>query len=283
LTGPAHIVPIRLKWVKRGWDPDRVDDRNEDHQDLIRRSFRRQVDRFTGPDSPFAGSPDAPPWVGPLAPDLLVLEAACGAAHVAETIAPHVWQVVALDLTPELLAVAAGRLRDAGVDNVLLQEGNVEQLPFVAESFDLVVCRGSLHHFLNPRRALAEMVRVCRVGGRVAVNDLVAPEAASRDAFDDLHRALDPSHVCCFLAGELEHAWPEGVAITHEERMDVRLPIDIAITEQSDRGAVLAALEAELAGGPATGFAPERGDDGQMVVSFLTHTLRVTKGDDEAS
>jgi hypothetical protein len=42
-------------------------------------------------------------------------------------------------------------------------------------------------------------------------------------------------------------------------------------------------LEAELAGGPATGFAPERGDDGQMVVSFLTHTLRVTKGDDEAS
>ena len=49
-------------------------DRNEDHQDLIRRSFRRQVDRFTGPDSPFAGSPDAPPWVGPLAPDPLVLE-----------------------------------------------------------------------------------------------------------------------------------------------------------------------------------------------------------------
>jgi len=250
---------------------------HEGHEDLVRRSFRRQVDRFTGPDSPFAGSPDAPPWVGPLTSDLLVLEVACGAAHVAETIAPHVWQVVAVDLTPELLAVAAGRLRGAGIDNVLLQEGNAEQLPFVDESFDLVVCRGSLHHFLNPRRALEEMVRVCRAGGRVAINDLVAPEAASRDALDALHRALDPSHVRCFLADELLHAWPDGVAVTHEETMDIRLPIDIAITDQSDRDAVLEPLDAELAGGPATGFAPTRNDDGQFVVSFLTHTVLATK------
>ena len=77
-------------------------------------------------------------------------------------------------------------MRDAG-DNVLLQEKR-GAAPFVAESFDLVVCRGSLHHFLN-RGALAEMVRVCRVGGRVAVNDLVAAGSPSRGAFDDLHRA----------------------------------------------------------------------------------------------
>ena len=255
-----------------------MDQESNEHQDLIRRSFRRQVDRFTGPDSPFAGSPAAPTWVGSLATDLLVLEVACGAAHVSETIAPHVWQVVALDLTPELLAVAAGRLRDMGVDNVLLQEGNAEQLPFVDESFDLVVCRGSLHHFVNPRRALSEMVRVCRAGGRVAVNDLVAPEAESRDAFDDLHRALDPSHVRCFLAHELLQAWPGGVAVADEETMDIRLPIDVAITEQSARDSVFEALEAELTGGPRTGFAPERADDGQVVVSFLTQTVLATKG-----
>ena len=208
---------------------------------------------------------------------MLVLEVACGAAHVAETLAPHVWQVVALDLTRELLDLAAGRLRDAGVDNVLLQEGNGERLPFVDESFDLVVCRGSLHHFLNPRDALGEMVRVCRAGGRVAINDLVAPEAASRDAFDGLHRALDPSHVRCFRADELPQAWPDGVEITHGETMDVRLPIDVAIIEQSDRDAVFAAFEAELTGGPPTGFAPERNDKGQVVVSFLTHTIHATK------
>ena len=254
-----------------------MDQRDEEHQEVVRRSFRRQVDRFTGPDSPFAGSPDAPPWVGPLTPDMLVLEVACGAAHVAETLAPHVWQVVALDLTPELLDLAARRLRDAGVDNVLLQEGNGERLPFVDESFDLVVCRGSLHHFLNPRDALREMVRVCRAGGRVAINDLVAPEPASRDAFDGLHRALDPSHVRCFRADELRQAWPDSVEIIHRETMDVRLPVDVAITEQSDRDAVFAALKGELTGGPPNGFAPERNDAGQFVVSFLTHTVRATK------
>jgi SAM-dependent methyltransferase len=254
-----------------------VDRRDEEHQDRVRRSFRRQVDRFTGPDSPFAGSPDAPPWVGPLAPDFLVLEVACGAAHVAETIAPHVWQVVALDLTSELLAVAAERVRDAGVDNVLLQEGNAERLPFVDESFDLVVCRGSLHHFLNPGRAIGEMVRVCRTGGRVAINDLVAPDATSRDRFDDLHRALDPSHVRCFLATELAAAWPTEAVTTHEETFDVRLPIDVAITEQSDRDSVFTALTDEVGGGAPTGFAPERAEDGSVVVSFLTHTVHVTK------
>jgi len=264
----AHCRPVILT---------SVDQRDEEHEDRVRRSFRRQVDRFAGPDSPFAGSPEAPPWVGPLAPDFLVLEVACGAAHVAETIAPHVWQVVALDLTPELLAVAAGRLHDAGVDNVLLQEGNAERLPFVDESFDLVVCRGSLHHFLDPRRAISEMMRVCRAGGRVAINDLVAPDATSRDRFDDLHRALDPSHVRCFLADELAAAWPADAVTAHEETFDVRLPVDVAITEQTDRDAVFAALTAELAGGPATGFAPERSEDGPVVVSFLTHTVHATK------
>ena len=59
--------------------------------------------------------------------------------------------------------------------------------------------------------------------------------------------------------------------------MDVRLPIDVAITEQSDRDAVFAALKGELTGGPPNGFAPKRNDAGQFVVSFLTHTVRATK------
>ena len=112
-------------------------------------------------------------WIEPLSPDMVVLDVACGAGHASEPLAPAVRQVVGLDLTPELLTLGAARLREAGVENVLLQEGNAEAMPFVDESFDLVFCRASLHHFGNPTAAVAEMVRVCRVGGRIVLNDLV--------------------------------------------------------------------------------------------------------------
>src|SRR4029079_2280886 len=167
----------------------------------VRESFRQQTDMFDGDDSVFAIAATRPAptaWIDPLTPDMLVLDVACGDAHAAELAAPHVRQVVGVDLTPELLALGAARLRDAGVANVLLQEANVERLPFTDESFDVVVCRAALHPFADPRRALAEARGVARVGGRLVMSDMVVTVSDARDRFDDLHRALDPSHVRCF-------------------------------------------------------------------------------------
>src|SRR4029078_10464421 len=107
-------------------------------------------------------APPAPPataWTDPLTPDMLVLDVACGAAHAAELAAPHVRQVVGVDLTPELLALGATRLRDAGITNVLLQEGNAATLPFVDASFDLVMCRTAIHHMGDPIDSIARMGR----------------------------------------------------------------------------------------------------------------------------
>ena len=73
-------------------------------------------------------------------------------------------------------------------------------------------------------------------------------------------------------------AWPDDVEIIHRETTDIRLPLDVALAEQSGREAVYAAFEAELTDGPPTGFGPERNGEGQVVVSFLTHTLHATKG-----
>jgi SAM-dependent methyltransferase len=56
-------------------------------------------------------------------------------------------QVVGIDLTPALLRLVADRLHGASITNVFLQEDNVNQFPFLDASFDLVVCRSSLHHF----------------------------------------------------------------------------------------------------------------------------------------
>jgi ubiquinone/menaquinone biosynthesis C-methylase UbiE len=241
------------------------------HEDLVRRSFRRQVDQF-GPDSPFAARDGAAAWLEPLHPELVALEVACGAAHLTGAIAPRVRHVVGLDLTVELLELGAARLADADIANVLLESGNAEALPFVGRPFDLVFCRSSLHHMLDPGRAVAEMIRVCRPGGRVAISELVAPAEVDRERFDDLHRRLDPSHVATFTADELAELLPREVDVRVAAPTISRLPLTIAITPQSDAEPVRQALLDELRGGPATGFEPE--DDGdRLTVVFTTATV----------
>jgi SAM-dependent methyltransferase len=248
----------------------------EEHEQVVRRSFTRQVGLFSGPDSPFAQRPAGTvSWLEPLDAEMVALDVACGAAHAAEAVAPRVREVVGIDLTPSLLELGAQRLRDAGVTNVLLQEANAESLPFVDGSFDLVFCRSSLHHFADPHRAVTEMVRTCRTGGRVVLADLIAPSAEERDTFDDLHRLIDPSHVRSFVERELA-ALLAGLTLTYGETLPIRLPIDIALTEQSERDRVLAALRDDVAGGQPTGFDPVE-EDCTFVVSFTTCIVHGTR------
>ena len=249
---------------------------DSEHSAIVRRSFERQVSLFSGPDSPFAARPSSTlSWIEPLSADMIVLDVACGAAHASEPVAPEVRQVVGIDLTSTLLRVGAERLREAGISNVLLQEGNAEALPFVDESFDVVFCRSSLHHFADPITAVEEMRRVCRRGGRVVLVDLVAPDNQGRELFDQIHRLLDPSHVRTFTELELVGLVPGGLAgLSYADTATIRLPIDVAITEQSDAERVRSLLRAEVAGtGETTGFDPEE-VDGNIVVSFTTSTLQ---------
>jgi ubiquinone/menaquinone biosynthesis C-methylase UbiE len=250
------------------------------HDDVVRRSFERQVSLFTGPDSLFAPRPGSTlGWLEPLDADMVVLEVACGAAHVAEQVAPEVRAVVGLDLTPSLLRIGAERLAAGAVRNVVLQEGSAYQLPFVDESFDLVCCRASLHHFDDPARAVTEMARVCRRGGRIVVQDLVAPIPSQRDRFDHLHRLVDPSHVRALLEPELVDLFGGVEALSHGQTTVARFPIAVAFTEQSHDDEVLAQLRAEIAGDEdPTGFDPREGDNGGVEVAFTSCVVHARRG-----
>ncbi|OHV50461.1 methyltransferase [Pseudofrankia sp. BMG5.36] len=246
----------------------------------MRRSFGQQTRLFSGETAVFAAPQAAPPppWLGPLHSDMIVLDLACGAGHLAEQVAPHVRQVVGIDLTGPLLRLAAERLAVAGITNVLLQEGNASALPFLDGSFDLVLSRAALHHFPRPGAPVAEMVRVCRPGGAVAISDMIAPSAELREPFDALHRKMDPSHASALLYPELaELLRSELGELEHDEVVGPgSLPLERILTDVADRDAVYADLRAELAGGSPTGFGPTL-TDGQIQVSFTTATFRATK------
>ncbi|MCB0047329.1 MAG: class I SAM-dependent methyltransferase [Caldilineaceae bacterium] len=125
-----------------------------------------------------------------------VLDAGCGAGHTALALAPEAGEVTALDLSSEMLAQVAGLAATRGLDNISVQQGDVEQLPFADNRFDVVTSRYSAHHWPRPERALEEIRRVLTPGGRFLLADVVSFDDYTTDTFVQTVELLrDPSHV----------------------------------------------------------------------------------------
>lgn len=125
-----------------------------------------------------------------------VLDVATGGGHTALAFAPVAREVVALDLTREMLEAAARHLASRGVDGVRFELGDAEAMPFGDAEFDVVAARYAPHHFPQPQRFLGEAVRVLRPGGRLVMFDNMAPEDDELDAFMNRFEVWrDPSHV----------------------------------------------------------------------------------------
>lgn len=94
-----------------------------------------------------------------------VLECACGTGMLTEAMAPGCGRIVATDYSAGMLRRARRKCRR--LPNVTFRQGNILRLDFASQSFDAVVAGNVLHLLDDPRQALAELLRVCRPGGRV--------------------------------------------------------------------------------------------------------------------
>ena len=114
-----------------------------------------------------------------LSPGDVVLDVGCGAGIdtllAASRVGPN-GRALGLDMTPRMLELAAHHAASAGFVNVDVHEGLMEALPFADASVDVVVSNGVLNLSTRKSRALAEMHRVLRPGGRVCLADLVLSE-----------------------------------------------------------------------------------------------------------
>lgn len=102
--------------------------------------------------------------------------------------------ITGLDISRTFVEIAAANARKAGV-TVDFRQGDVAQMPFASDSFDLVVCQAAFKNFILPGTALAEMHRVLRAGGRAVIQDM------SRDAtHTDIDNEVDGMDVGRFSA-----------------------------------------------------------------------------------
>lgn len=108
---------------------------------------------------------------------LIVGDLGCGTGSLSAALAPHVGHVHAIDASPAMLTAAASRL--AGFGNVSVEEGALESLPLSDGVLDVAILMLVLHHVSDPVRALREVHRVLRPGGRVLIGDM-RPHAHER-------------------------------------------------------------------------------------------------------
>lgn len=97
-----------------------------------------------------------------------VLDVAAGSGNAALPAARAGAVVTALDITPALLRAGAARARAAGLD-VSWVHGDAQRLPFPDRCFDRVLSCVGVQFCADHAAAAAELVRVCRPGGRIAL------------------------------------------------------------------------------------------------------------------
>jgi ubiquinone/menaquinone biosynthesis C-methylase UbiE len=151
-------------------------------------------------------------------PGAHALDVATGAGHTAMALAPYVAEVIAYDLTPQMLEETARNAAARGLHNIVTRQGPAERLPFDDATFDIVTVRQAPHHFADVRRAISEMARVLKPGGRVVIVDSRGFEDEELDAqYDYIERLRDPSHVRNYSPTQWRAMVAEaGLKITYE-------------------------------------------------------------------
>ena len=104
-------------------------------------------------------------------PSLTIGDLGCGTGQVSELIAPHVTQVVAVDGSTDMVQAARKRLK--GLHQVDIRRGDMEALPIDDGQLDVAITALVLHHVPDPARALAEVNRVLKRGGRILIVDML--------------------------------------------------------------------------------------------------------------
>lgn len=218
--------------VRRWWseNPMTYDWRGEIPAEPGSPEHLAEVERRFLAEAWFAQSPGQAPFGGLIPFDELrgkeVLEIGCGTGVHARLLAAAGARVTAVDLTPTAVELTRRRLELARLD-ADVREADAESLPFADGSFDFVWSWGVIHHSESTDRVIAEIARVLRPGGRLA---LMVYNRNSITFWVDyvLYRGVVRGGLLREGPDELANRWSDGVIARHYTRASLTRALEPA-------------------------------------------------------
>jgi ArsR family transcriptional regulator len=153
-------------------------------KDLLLASGRSQIPGIAAEDDLAVALAEIPGELGEF------LDVGSGTGAVLCHLAARAREATGVDISPAMRVVARTRVREAGIRNCTLRQGDMHTLPFAANSFDTLLLDQVLTLTERPREVLREATRVLRPEGRLLV----------LDRFDPIRTSLDTQHSLSGLA-----------------------------------------------------------------------------------
>lgn len=190
-----------------------------------------------------------------------VLDVASGTCACGRSIAPFVRMVTCLDTTPAMLEVGKKEAQKDSLDNMIFVKGYAEELPFLNDNFDVVICRLAFHHFTNIEFPISEMVRVLKPGGKLVIIDMEATTEDLRFIQDKIETMRDPSHVKNLSESEILNLFTENnLTVIKSDKTKIPVLLDAWLeltgTSTTTRNNIMEFMKVEMSGGDKTGFSP---------------------------
>lgn len=233
------------------------------NKDTIRKAFTEQSYAFENDKMGFSKQEYLDYITSKIAPTKndVVLEMAAGTCACGRTVARYVKNITCLDITPAMLSVGKSESEKMGLTNISFVVGDAAEIPFPNDSFDTVFSRLAFHHFPNTERPFAEMARVLKKGGKLALIDIEAVGAELQHINDKIETLRDCSHIHSLSKSEMTTLFENnGLKIMSYDNITVPKKLDdwLGLTKISRKNKTLITnlIKSEINGGNKTGLYP---------------------------